>query len=100
MNMKKIWRKVKFISLLTYVIAVILLIGGLSFITWLALVDGKPMNNSHMVNFLSLSIGLASLPGAFVQLVGMIELNKKKKFKVTTVCPKCRHKVDISLSED
>jgi len=99
-NWRKIWHSVKMISLLTYIIAVILFIGGLSFITWLTIADGKSVTDSYTVNFVSLTIGLVSLPGAFVQLVGMIDLNKKKTFKLTTSCPKCKHSVEFKLTED
>ncbi|MBH0328252.1 hypothetical protein ABH14_00280 [Brevibacillus brevis] len=100
MNIGNIWRKLKLIGLIFYVLCVIIFVGGLGFTTWIAMADGKSLTNSYTVNFLSLGIGLVSLPGAFIQLVRVAELNKKKTFKATTVCPKCRHKVDLTLSED
>ena len=100
MNWKKVWRKLKIIWFLIYITACIIVVGGLGFITWLAMADGKSLNNSFVVTFLSLGIGLVSLPGAFVQLVSIIDLNKKKKYKATTVCPKCKHKVDLTMTED
>lgn len=100
MNLGNIWRKLKLFWLIFYVLCVTFFVGGLGFITWVAMADGKSLTNSYVVNFLSLGIGLISLPGAFIQLVRVIDLNKKKTFTATTVCPKCRHKVDLTLTED
>ena len=100
MNFRKIFRWVKIIWLLLYVILVTIGVSWIAIMTWLALADDNAINNSQMVNFLSLTIGLASLPGAFVQLITIIDINKKKEYIATTQCPKCRHNVDLRLIED
>lgn len=100
MNWKTIWHYAKLTGILIYIILVIFLVGSLGIVTWLAMADEKAMTNSYLVNSLSLGIGLLSLPGAFIQLVTMVNLNKKKSYTATTVCPKCRHKVDLKMIED
>lgn len=99
MTWKNIKRRAKITWILFYFVAVILFVGWTAVMTWLTMNNSKAVDNSHVVNYLSLAIGLASLPGALFQLLSLVEINKKKEYLATMPCPKCRNKVDITLQE-
>jgi uncharacterized protein YpmB len=99
MNRKKLWRWVKIIWLIIYIISVTLFVGSIAVMTWLTAANNKAVDNSHIVNYLSLMIGLVSLPGAFIQLIKIVELNKNKEFIATMSCPNCKHKIDLRIHE-
>lgn len=94
--MKKIFRWVKIIWFLAYIILITGFIAWLGFMTWSTMMNEGAANP---VNFISLAIGMVSLPGAFVQLISLSDINNKKEYIATTKCPNCRQTVDLRLKE-
>ena len=97
--MKKTWKWFKIVLLLMHGVAVILGVLFLGFMIWWTMGNGQALENSRIVNYLSLGIGLFSLPGILVQLLSIWELNTKKKFIITAPCPNCRHTVEWTMKE-
>ncbi|MCR8635766.1 hypothetical protein [Paenibacillus radicis (ex Xue et al. 2023)] len=97
--MKKTWKWLKISWLLFYILGVTFFIAWIGYISWATITDKNAIENSRAVNTLSIVFGIVSLPAALIQLISLIDLNSKKEFKVTTVCPHCRHKVDLTLKE-
>lgn len=100
MNIKKIWKWIRFIYALLFIISIFLLIVFLALLILGMLIDQKTLLNAAIINSLTLIMALISLPGILVQLVSLLEINDKKTFTVTTNCPKCRHLVDLRVKED
>lgn len=98
--MKKIWRWIKIVYSLTYIVGVVILIVSLGFTLSGVLVDQKALVNTATINSITLVIALISLPGIFVQLLSLLDVHFKKTFTATTKCPKCKHLVELKLSED
>ncbi|OMF17023.1 hypothetical protein BK131_03345 [Paenibacillus amylolyticus] len=100
MEFKKIWKWIRFIYALLFIISIVLLVVFLGLLILGMLIDQKTLLNAAIINSLTLIMALISLPGILVQLVSLLEINDKKTFTVTTNCPKCRPLVDLRVKED
>lgn len=100
MTLKKIWRWVKIVYSLLFILSILALISVLGFLMTGILLDKNSLLNAATMNSITLIMGLVSLPGILVQLMSLLEINEKKKFTATTKCPNCRHLIDLKLTED
>lgn len=99
MTFKKIWRWVKIGYYIFFVVAVTILVGYLGFLMFGTLTDKNAVTNTALINVITLGLGLASLPGIFVQLISMMTLNDKKEFTVSTKCHNCKHLIELKMTE-
>lgn len=91
---KSIWKWSIFIFQLVYGLIIFGLVIALGFMITSAL-----RTEVNTMNIISLVIGLFSLPGIIISFLTMFDINKKKQFKLTTNCPKCKHLIDLRMEE-
>lgn len=100
MTIKKIWRWIRIILLLIFIISVVIFVSFLGIVMFSTLTNKKALVDTPTVNAIALILGLTSLPGLFVQLISFMSINEKKVFKASTKCPHCKHLVEIKLIEE
>ncbi|MEW4368605.1 hypothetical protein [Paenibacillus kandeliae] len=100
MNLKKVWQWIKVSYLITYFIFIILFIFSLGVIMYGTLINKELLTNTVTMNTIALILGLISLPGAFIQLLSIPQINEKKKFKLECKCPNCRQLIEIKMIEE
>ena len=98
--MKNIWRWIRIIYGILFIFSVVGMISVLGFIIFGVLKDQQALINTATINSITLIMAGVSLPGILVQLVSLLEINQKKSYTATTICPKCRHHVDLKMTED
>jgi len=98
--MKNIWKWVRFVFLILYLLFIVVFIPLLGVIMYGTLTNTQLVTNSEAVNSIALIIGMLSLPGLIVQLVSIIDINKKRNYTLTCKCPNCRQLVDMKMKED
>jgi uncharacterized membrane protein len=100
MSWKSIWKWSSLTFYIIYGLSVISVVIFIAFMIWLAIGSDEAVNNTVFINRMGLTVAFISLPGTLVTLLSSFDMNKKKKFKATTVCPKCQHNVVINLTEE
>lgn len=101
MSWKKVWKKTTRTMRTFYVVIVGIIVVIL--MLYIAVMVGlqKSIDDTHTVNMIALILGGLSLPGIFDQIHKIFITNDTKKtMTATTVCPRCKHNVDIRLTED
>lgn len=93
------WEKVKKLYSYIFKILVAFSIVGYGALVFITLSSKSLSQNQQILTFISLIAVLLSIPG----IVNTIseELNpKKKKYKLTCNCPKCKHLIQMDMVEE
>ncbi|WP_127550576.1 hypothetical protein [Paenibacillus amylolyticus] len=83
-----------------FIFSVLAFVSFMGWVMFMMLQNDENLVNTAAMNIVTLCLGLATLPGLFVQLLSLLEINKKKTFTATKKCPNCRHTIDLKITED
>ncbi|MNV94987.1 hypothetical protein D3C71_1898360 [compost metagenome] len=97
---KKIWQFLKILYGLFYIAAILVMGLVLSYLIIVTMGSKTLLEDAFTINFIALGIAFISIPGLIVQLISLMDINKKKTYTLTTKCPNCKHLVDFKLTED
>jgi hypothetical protein len=95
--LKKNWKKTITYIKVAYAVLIFLFVVIVGAVICIGLIDRTVITNSVFMNSVALVLGLFSLPGVLMSFYTLMDT--KKKYKATTVCPKCRHTVELHLEE-
>ena len=97
-KINKIWIKIKKWVIILYCIGLFLLFIALMIAGTGILFDSKMLQDAMMVNSIAIIIGLLSLPGIIVQLIGLV-IKSTPQYKFEGTCPKCKSLVESKMTE-
>ncbi|PAE21972.1 hypothetical protein [Robertmurraya siralis] len=93
------WEKIKNICGLIYRIILAISIVAFAFFVFITLMNKTLSQNQQILTYISLVVVLLSIPGIIDTFAK--ELNpKKKKYKLTCKCPKCKHLIQMDMIEE
>ncbi|MEY8748596.1 hypothetical protein AB9M62_57085 [Bacillales bacterium AN1005] len=83
-----------------FIFSILAFVSFMGLVMFMMLQDDQQLVNTSAMNIVTLCLGIATLPGIFIQLTSLLEINKKKTFTATKKCPNCRHTIDLKITED
>ncbi|OWA36755.1 hypothetical protein B9G55_01355 [Saccharibacillus sp. O16] len=100
MNSEKIGKWLKIISNLSFTCLVLGFVIFMATQIFSTITDNQKLIDSSNVNAIALLIAGMGLPGIAIQIISLLDVNKKKTYTVTCKCPNCRQLIDIKIAED
>ncbi|MDQ0176007.1 hypothetical protein J2S08_001843 [Bacillus chungangensis] len=93
------WEKTKKVFNLFFRVCPAIIIIAYTFIVFLLFIDNKLITNTTLINQVSVMAIIFSLPGIIAQIA--TTLNPKKKiYKLSCRCPKCKFLIEMDMKEE
>ncbi|WP_440960570.1 hypothetical protein ACN6KS_22740 [Paenibacillus nitricinens] len=97
---KRTWHFLKILYALIYIASILIIGLVLAYLIFATMGNRAWLEDTFTINFIALALGFISLPGLIVQLMSLININKKKTFTLEKKCPHCNHLIELKLTED
>lgn len=93
------WKKIKRLCSYIYRIILAISIVAFAFFVFITLTNETLSQNQQILTYISLIVVLLSIPGIINTFAE--EFNpKKKKYKLSCKCPKCKHLIQMDMVEE